>query len=374
MRTIVAMVLQAVLAGAVAAPAAAQGLEAAAPATRMPAPADPVGSSAIRDLDSVVVTGTQPGPGLWKVVGDNGHVLWVLGTVKPLPRDLQWQSAQVEAVIAGADEVLWEPGFAVHWDIGFFSGLALLPSAMRIRRNPDGKELQDVLPRDLHERWLAQKERYLGWELSVERWRPMFAAHKLHQAALEKHGLGDGVLGSQLRQAASAAGLQPTPVNVRTDVDQPRRLIREYNRTAINDVACMEGTLKRLESGIPHLVTRANAWATGDIEILRRLPEQHVDRACIESVLDSEFAQRHGYGAIGQRVRALWLEQAERALAANRVTFALLPMDDVLSPDGMLSDLVARGYRVEPPDAATLAEPDDGEVITDSAAMPAQAT
>lgn len=353
MRSVVAMVLHVVLGGALAVPVVAGAVEGAESVPRLAsdlaANTTEQNASPIRDLNAVVVSGHHPGPGLWKVVSDDGHALWVLGTVEPLPRDLQWQSAEVEAVIAQADEVLSAPGIAVYWDLGFFSSLALLPSALRVRRNPDGKELEDVLPADLHSRWLTQKERYLGWELSVERWRPMFAADKLHKAALKKHGLGEGVIRQQVRQVLEVAGLKPTPVIARADVDEPRSLVREYNRTGVNDVACMEGTLRQLEAGIPRLVARANAWATGDVDVLRSLPAQHIDRGCISAVLESDFAQRHGYGDIGHRVRSLWLEQTERALASNAVTFALLPMDEVLSADGMLAALVGRGYRLESP-------------------------
>lgn len=347
MRSVIAVVLCVLLVGALATPAWA---------------ADTAGQSTspIRDLNAVVVSGRQPGPGLWKVVSEDGHALWVLGTVEPLPRDLQWRSDEVEAVIAQADEVLSAPGVAVYWDLGFFSSLALLPSALRVRRNPDGKELEDVLPADLFVRWLAQKERYLGWELSVDRWRPMFAAHKLHEAALKEHGLGEDVIGPRVRQLVDAAGLEPTPVTVRTDIDEPRRLIREYNRTDVNDVACMEGTLRRLEAGIPRLVARANAWATGDIETLRRLPGHGMDRGCINSVLDSDFAQRHGYAEVDRKVTSMWLEQAQRALASNEVTFAVLPMDEVLPADGMLAKLVGHGYRLVPPDDGGAVVRDDG--------------
>lgn len=363
MRSVVAVVLNAVLAGGLAAPAMANEAVIAGSDGRQAVAAD----AQIRDLGAVVVTGVQPGPGLWKVVGGDGHVLWVLATVDPLPQQMQWRSNEVEAAIAQSDEVLWEPGISMHWDIGFFSGLALLPSAMRIRRNPDGQTLDDVLPGDLHARWLEQKERYLGWEMGVERWRPMFAADKLQKAALKEHGLGEAVARQQLRRMIENAGIEPTPVNIRTDVDEPRALVREYNRTGVNDVACMEGTLQQLEAGMSRLVARANAWATGDIDTLRGIPAHRVDRGCISAVLESDFAQRQGYGDIAKRVRTLWIEQAERALAANAVTFALLPMDEVLSVDGMLAALVARGYRLLSPEGV---RSDDAEVAAAAAAAP----
>ena len=47
----------------------------------------------------MIVDGTQPGPGLW-LVRKGGNDLWILGTLNPLPARMQWQSKQVEQVIA----------------------------------------------------------------------------------------------------------------------------------------------------------------------------------------------------------------------------------------------------------------------------------
>ena len=43
-------------------------------------------------LEEVLVTGQQPGPGLWKVTRPSDgtdHVLWVLGSYGPLPKKLR---------------------------------------------------------------------------------------------------------------------------------------------------------------------------------------------------------------------------------------------------------------------------------------------
>ena len=64
----------------------------------------------VRDMAPIVATGVQPGPGMWKVHGPGGHVLWVLGTVSPLPGGLEWKSDDVEAVIARAGVVLVQVG------------------------------------------------------------------------------------------------------------------------------------------------------------------------------------------------------------------------------------------------------------------------
>ena len=51
-----------------------------------------------------------------------------------------------------------------------------------------------------------------------------------------------------------------------------------------------------------------------------------------------------------ERSEALWLESAEAALAANHTSFAMLPVSQLLAPDGLLARLQARGYSVVVPE------------------------
>ncbi len=60
-------------------------------------------------LEEVLVTGQQPGPGLWKVTrpaAGNDHVLWILGSYGPLPKKMQWRSTELEAVLRESQEVI----------------------------------------------------------------------------------------------------------------------------------------------------------------------------------------------------------------------------------------------------------------------------
>ncbi len=311
-------------------------------------PASSTGPEGIRDMRTVVVTGVQPGPGMWKV-SRGGHVMWVLGVVSPLPEAMTWQSAKVEAVIAQAGQILETPMWAVHSDVGFFKGLSLLPSALRARRNPDGAELEDVLPAGLHARWEVQKDKYLGWEWGIERWRPMFAAEKLERKAMEQLGLGGGVVGPVIQAAAERAGLELTPVVVKSTIDAPRQVLKQFNRASFDDTVCLERTVARLEHELPTLAARANAWASGDLETLRRLPYDSLRWTCLQSVLQSDMARDLGYHDLPMRIERTWLEAAEQALGEHAVTFAVLPMDEVLAEDGYLAALRIRGYTIEAP-------------------------
>ena len=105
----------------------------------------------IRDMEAVVVSGAQPGPGLWKVYSGE-HTLYILGTLSPLPTRMEWRSQQVASVLDEAGVVLGPPGISIGTGMGMLRSLTLLPSALRATNNPDGETLEDVLPTDVYTR------------------------------------------------------------------------------------------------------------------------------------------------------------------------------------------------------------------------------
>ena len=123
-----------------------------------PVPLD--GDGEVVDMAPVLVAGVQPGPGLWRVSKDD-HVLYILGTQSPLPRDIDWDAREVREVLDEAGAVLGSPGLSVDADVGFFRGLTLVPSAMKAMRNPGGATLDKVLPPELYARWLPLKQQYV---------------------------------------------------------------------------------------------------------------------------------------------------------------------------------------------------------------------
>src|SRR5262249_8842598 len=145
------------------------------------------GTGSAAELPTVVVSGEQPGPGLWKVTSGD-HVLWILGTLSPLPKNIHWQPKEVQDAIASSQEIIDAPSLKVNADLGFFGKLRLLPSLVGVRDNPDHQTLQQVLPPDLYARWIAAKTKYFGAgrARNIETWRPIFAAIELWNQAINK--------------------------------------------------------------------------------------------------------------------------------------------------------------------------------------------
>lgn len=344
-RTLRACVLVAALAGAATAHAAATTAH----------PPDTIAAGAVApppivDMDAIVVTGAQPGPGLWKFhKGD--RTLWVLGTLSPLPQHITWVSRDVDAAVAQSDIALQPPGLSVGADIGLFGRLSLIPSLFKLRKNPDGATLEQRLPPDLYARWSVLKAKYIGGDRAIERWRPVFAASELYQAALKKNGLVEtgGIIGPVLENAVKQAGIDKRATTFAIKVDDPKATLKAFNASSLDDVECFRKTLDRLETDLAVMRTRANAWATGDIDTLRALPYDDQGLACLSALTESGFSQKMGIANIQEKIAQRWYQSVDEAVRDHRVVFAVLPITQLLKPDGVVAKLQAKGYEVEAP-------------------------
>ncbi len=313
------------------------------PAAALPDPPEPPPTAT---LDEVLVSGERPGPGMWRI-SKADHELWILATLKPLPKNMNWRSQSVEARIAQSQVVLAPPRVEPH--VGFFRGLTLLPSVLHARHAPDGRTLEQVLPHDLYVRWLALRVKYLGGG-SDEHIRPMLAAFDIYTHALERSGLtlDDGVWRA-VERTADRDHVRVRAVTVDLPIADPKGVIRELGEIPLDaEIECLRTTIERLETDLQPMRQRANLWSVGDLDGLRALtyPDQRI--ACLDALYSVPRLRDQAIQAEGELMQA-WLAAAERALADNRSSFAVLPMRQFLQPDGWLARLRAKGYSIEEP-------------------------
>jgi hypothetical protein len=298
-------------------------------------------------VEELLVIGEQPGPGLWKVSKDD-HVLWIMGTLKPLPKKMTWRSKQVEAVLAASQEYITPPSVGIH--VSATNKFMLLPSLIGIRNNPDGKKLQEVVPAELYSRWLVLKKKYIGRNNGVENWRPIFAAHKLYENAVDKSGLTESTnIMDVLREIAKENKVMKAGPGTTTEIAKPREVVKKFKKMPIDDVACFAKIIERLETDLDEMRARANAWAMGDVDALRKLPEADHDQICKAAVFNAALAEEHGLQDIPQQKQKYWLAEAENSLAKHASTFSILPIIELLKPNGYLAALREKGYVVEEP-------------------------
>ncbi|MCE2559088.1 MAG: TraB/GumN family protein [Acidobacteria bacterium] len=295
--------------------------------------------------EEIHVLGELPGPPLWKVTkGD--HVLWILGTPKLVPNDLLWQSDSVEHALAHSSEYLPSTSLGVT----LLNPVKAWRLIKRIRRIPDRGTLEDALPEDLYQLFSETKLRYAPNQDNLERLRPSVAAEALFDSAVQSAGLESG---RAIRRAIEKAARKHNVKKV------PTRLTERYKDSPLFDSmqevspgveqTCLQARLQELDARLEAHTRLASAWAVGDLATLRAHPGDSATGTCDSYALafDPEELSR-----MASRSRALWLENVDRALTDNDSTFAVLPLDALLRPDGPLSWLRQRGYEVLEPDEA----------------------
>jgi uncharacterized protein YbaP (TraB family) len=297
-------------------------------------------------LDELVVSGEQPGPGLWQVKS-GANTLWILGTHSPLPKKMAWRAKQVEAVIARSQSVIAPP--QVSAGIGFFSGLRLLPAILRARSIPDDGTLKDVLPKDLYARWTVLTARYSA-PGNINHWRPALAAIVLYSKALEAAQLSErNVVWPVVEKAAKRNDVEIRRPAVALQVKDPKGLINDYAKSDVSaEIGCFEGLVSRMEHDMPLLQTQANAWATGDIEPLRKLSTDTPEQRCVE-VLTGTPRLASMLEEAKRKFRLELLLAMEGALQRNSGTLAVVSVAELMAKDGVLVELRQRGYQVIDP-------------------------
>jgi uncharacterized protein YbaP (TraB family) len=316
-----------------------QGVNAQEPAAEEPTAAEP-------RLEEILVVGEQPGPAMWRVTkGD--HTLWIFATLEPLPKDMVWHSKSVEERIAASQLVLSPPELSAH--VGFFRSMTLVPSLLRARHAPNGETLEQSLPHDLYMRWLALRVKYLG-HADDEKLRPMLAAANLYQHAINQVGLThDSHVWQRIEATARAMHVPVQTVNLEVPIDNPKQYVRDLSAIpAAGEVDCLRSTIGLVETQLPVMRTRANLWSTGDIDRLRGLLRAEAVETCASAVLVVPSFQEE-YAKLHAQLQSAWLEVAEKAIAANVSTVAVVSMMELLRPDGWLATFRARGYEITEP-------------------------
>ncbi|MFL6635189.1 MAG: TraB/GumN family protein [Massilia sp.] len=320
--------------------------------TPEPAPDTAPAAAPVETADAVpatvVVEGRRPGPGVWKV-SKGDHVMWVFGLYSPLPQKMEWDAGRVERLVARSQEVLLPPGASI--EMSWFRELTLLPSMIGMEKNPDGARLRDMLPADVYTRWQVLKGKYIGQDDGIERDRPFFAAEKLLHAGLKKNGLAySTAVGDQVEKIAKQNKVKVTETMLGIQLDDPKRTLKAFKQMQMADLSCFTKTLERLDGDIDAMRVRANAWANGDITEIARIDYAERDEACGDALLNSPLTKTTPeLQNVRERIRAGWLKAAEKSLANNMSSFALLRMKDVVGPTSYLADLRAKGYTVESP-------------------------
>jgi uncharacterized protein YbaP (TraB family) len=292
-------------------------------------------------LEEVAVVGEHKGPQMWRVTAGD-HVLWILGTMQPLPKKMTWDSRDVEKALGEVQEVIPE---YINLDVGFLTSIRLYPKWKRIHVLKDGQTLKQVLPADLYARFSALRDRYGSGPTDMEHLQPLFAADRLKEEATEKFGLSRAadVHATVLKLARQH---HVTVRNLTLKIQDPKDLLQEAGELPIPaQSVCLEPVVETLEKAMGVLRARANAWALGDVQTLRTLQPVNTGGA---AVCWKAAAGTVHIADLGRRLHQLWMDAIKDALRTNKTSLAIQDIDSLLG--GFLAELRAAGYSIEGPE------------------------
>src|SRR5580658_1838114 len=210
---------------------AARGLLAAAaaqPPAQENAPAAPAAEAPVAE---VVVEGRHAGPRMW-TVRSGDHVLWILGTVTPLPKKMIWQPDAVQTVLQQSQEVVpaW-PSYGIGANP--FTALRVYIEWRRLQKPPDHLPLQQALPPPLYARVMALEARYDPHDSKLQQMRPMLAARELLTRVFDASGLA---LHNEVQEEVLTLARRQG-VRVHQDklhIDDPVDVLKDVNATPLS--------------------------------------------------------------------------------------------------------------------------------------------
>jgi hypothetical protein len=291
------------------------------------------------ELAVILVMGEQPGPGLWKV-SSGEHVLWILGEVSPIPRQVEWRSQKFDKLLRNSQELLLD--LSGYWR----ANRDEMAAYRKAEKLPAGTTLKDVIPPELHAR--VETTVKILRAPALEELRPFAATNRLVMSAIGTLQLK----GFSARFAAEELGKKRHVKITYFSAPEPPFEKRLENWQHDSNTACLERVVDALENGGTGVKRLANAWSVGDIESLRRLvPTFSFSRDGFRTdecaaAMRGGAQQSHDYD-VGRR--QAWVAEAERVLRDNRSTMAVVLMSELFAMDGYLAALRARGYDVVEP-------------------------
>jgi CO dehydrogenase/acetyl-CoA synthase delta subunit len=170
------------------------------------------------------------------------------------------------------------------------------------------------------------------------------AVQRVYNAALDDTGLTTdrGRVSKEIRRIVRQHDVAATRMKFELE---PQAVLADLEEvTPEAELKCFETAVTTIETDLDAMKARANAWALGDVEALRRFDYPDPQGDCLAMLVSAA-----GLDELRNRVYAQWLVEAEAALAANETSFAVLPMRELFAADGLLAQLAAKGYGITAP-------------------------
>ena len=281
----------------------------------------------------VEVTRHLPGPALWKVAKGNSEVI-ILGAATPLPHMLQWDTLRMEHALAGADTLYLQP--KPSFSAFELMKLAVSKGALQL---PEGRTLEQILPPREKARFLHLVALIHAKPQAYDRWRPAVAGLFLISDWRKAAGLSEGKPATTVTHLAEDAHVPVRSVgDFKLDpyVDTAARL------SMADNIACFDAAMDDVDQESSHVHAMAEAWARADLKTVGETYKASLLTGCLLRIPSTQKLLDRGTEAGVQTI--------ETALVTPGKSVAVIDLNFLLRPNGVLDRLKAEGATISVPD------------------------
>jgi len=296
--------------------------------------------------DEIVVTAQRSGAPMWTIATPSGTVVLV-GEIKAVPESTPWFPDRLEDATRGAQRVI----LGIKPKVSPGDVFRIIFAGGKITRLPKGTVAGDYLDEMQHNRLAALEERY---DRDYSRRSFLMTSFDLLARRLGFARDTGKDASEVVERAARRARVPAEPVGTVRGEDMLDSLAEA---PPASHLPCLDAAMSAAEQG-PELIERRGAdWRASDIPAVMANPLEVALGRCWP------WADRQ----VGSEIRGQWVEAIDRAAGADGVTLAVVPLRVLAEEDGVLDQLVQRGFDVRGPawraDGANLAGAADAESV-----------
>jgi uncharacterized protein YbaP (TraB family) len=284
-------------------------------------------------VGGVVVTKKFPGPAMWRITKGDAQVI-ILGGLTPLPHMLVWDTARVEHALQGAD-ALYLPPRPTIGAMGLFR-LALDKGALQL---PRGQTLETVLPPNEKKRFAALMVTIHAKASTYDRWKPAVAGLFLVQDFRKAAGLSDGKPGTTVMHMAED---EHVPVQYVGELRLDKYVDTAAHLTPQQNLACFDAALDDIDREAAHTPSVSKAWAVGDLKTVGENYKTSLLEGCLSRI--------PSIAGLLDRGAADGVTTIQTALLKPGKSVAVIDLNFLLRPNGVLDRLKAQGAQISVPD------------------------
>jgi len=284
-------------------------------------------------IETVVVTAREPGPLFWHIKKGNSEV-YILGTLGPLPKDLKWDTRQLERIMMGSRAVMLPP----RGRVGLFEGAWFLLTHGDVLRLPDGQKLEQVLPPALRQRFIAERASLHGDAGRYADYKPSVAGFQMEQDYVNASALALREPNTEIETLASQRNVPTRNLANYPALD----VIKEVPTLSMaGNLKCLQDSLDDIDVMAAHARPAAQAWASGDLEGIKAHYSEPKALDCLSqsATLSKLWAQ-----SVSDTVSAI-----DDALTKSGKTIVVVNIGELLRQNGVVERLKAKGLTIDGP-------------------------